>query len=310
MQQVDTLTIGAGGGAYPGAFRLARAGQRVVMIDSKGVMSGNCLAEECVPSKAVREVSGLVRASRKGRTFGFSCELTLDYSGVIAHKDRVQRLRYAQHAEELRNRSGRLSLVKGTARFVDPHLVEVETDSGTERFHAGHIILASGADIVIPSIPGTEFCLTSRDFYALQPVVRKLPKTMLIVGGGYIGLETAAFYTNFGVKVTVLEMTDQLLPGMDPDFVGLLVPLLDCDIGVQLGAMVKRIERSEERLTVVYQLDGTERRAETEAVMLAVGRAPVLPIGTEEIGIKTVRGSPVVNAALQTSYPISMPPGM
>ena len=303
MKNVDTLTIGAGGGAYPAAFRLARTGRQVVMIDSKGIMSGNCLAEGCVPSKAIREVSGMVHTSRKGSTFGFKADLTVDYAGIVAHKDSVQKLRYAQHDQELQAISERLSVVKGVARFVDPHVVDVEGESGTDRYHADHIVLASGSDIIIPHIPGTDLCWTSRDLYALHPNVTTLPRTLVVVGGGYIGLETASFYTNLGVKVTVAEMTNQLLPGMDPDFVSLLAPMLDPKIGVELGAAVQRIERNQNNFRVIYQQDNVERQIDAEAVLMAVGRAPVLPAGTAEIGIKIEHGRPLVNSAIQTNYP-------
>ncbi len=120
MFEVDTLTVGAGGGAYPAAFHLARAGQRVVMIDPKGVMSGNCLAEGCVPSKAVREVAALLRRTQRGTPLGLRGEPpTAAYDAVVAHKDSVQELRYAQHAAELAALTDRLRLLGGWVVGVD-----------------------------------------------------------------------------------------------------------------------------------------------------------------------------------------------
>src|SRR5579875_2505845 len=96
--EVDLLCIGAGGGAYPAAFQLARAGRTVVMVDPKGVMSGNCLAEGCVPSKAVREAALLWNRAHHFGQFGIRRAEAVDYAAVIAHKDAVQQRRYAQHA--------------------------------------------------------------------------------------------------------------------------------------------------------------------------------------------------------------------
>ncbi len=302
MKNVDTLTIGAGGGAYPAAFTLAGTGRQVVMVESKGVMSGNCLAEGCVPSKAIREVSGMVDTTRRGSTFGFKADLTFDYADIVAHKDSVQKVRYAQHDRELQAVSERLSIVKGVARFVDPHVVDVEVEGRTDRYHADHIILASGSDIVIPPIPGAELCWTSRDLYAMHPRITTLPKTLVIVGGGYIGVETASFYTNLGVKVTIIQRAHQLLRGMDPDFVTLLASLLDPKIDVKLGAAVHRIERNQNNFRVIYQQDNVEHQIDAEAVLMATGRVPVLPAGTAEIGIKIEHGRPLVNSAIQTNY--------
>lgn len=310
MNEVDTLTIGAGGGAYPAAFRLARAGQRVVMVDAKGIMSGNCLAEGCIPSKTVREGAALLRRVQRGGTFGLRAgPVKADYGGVVTHKDWVQELRYAQHAAELAELGERLQLVAGTATFLDPHTVEVERDGRRERYRASNILLASGSDISVPAIPGAELCLTSHDLFALHPALRQLPASLLIVGGGYIGLEVASIFRVFGVAVTVLEMMPQLLPGMDPDFAALLGSLLDPEIRVLLGARVHGVERSPGGLRVAYERGGVTETAEAEQVLMAVGRHPVLPPGTAEVGIALDRGRPVINASLQTSLPHVYAPG-
>ena len=310
MFEVDTLTVGAGGGAYPAAFHLARAGQRVVMIDPKGVMSGNCLAEGCVPSKAVREVAALLRRTQRGTPLGLRGEPpTAAYDAVVAHKDSVQELRYAQHAAELAALADRLRLVSGRATFLDPHTVEVDEGGRRERYRATNLILASGSDITVPPIPGAELCLTSRDLFALRPTLRQLPSSLVIVGGGYIGLEVAAIVRVFGVAVTVLEMMPQILPGMDPDFAALLASLLDPGIRLVLEARVQRIERTTDGVRVVYERAGRSERVEAEQALMAVGRHPVLPEGTAEIGIALQGGRPVVNAALQTSLPHIYAPG-
>jgi dihydrolipoamide dehydrogenase len=301
VQRADTITIGAGGGAYPGGFRLARAGQRVVMVDPKGVTSGNCLAEGCVPSKAVREMAGLIVDGRRMATRGVGTPGPPDYAQVVAHKDAVQRRRYDQHAHELAQLSDRLSLIKGTAELLDSHTVEISTESETQQWQADSVIVASGADIVVPPIPGAELCLTSRDFYALEPRITHPPDRLVVIGGGYVGLETAAFLTPFGTQVYLLEMEDQLLPGMDPDFVATLAPLLDPRIDVRLDARVERIERRDGGCTVVYGGHAREEHLAADAVLMAVGRHPVVPTGCDEAGVKLDHGQPVVEPSLQTT---------
>lgn len=304
MHRVDVITIGAGGGGYPAAFRLARAGQRVMMVDSKGIMSGNCLAEGCVPSKAVREAAELYRKAKRFDRFGLRGEVGVDFSAVLAHKDRVQRTRYAQHAGELDKLSRLLTLHKGRVRFKNASTVVVESDQGEDTYQASHIIIASGADIVIPPLRGSELCITSRDLFALQPKLTELPRRLVVIGGGYVGLETATFLRAFGAQVTVLEMMVQLLPGMDPDFVRSLIPLLDPGIRCLTGARVQAIESAGNgTLKVRYRRADRIEMLEADAVLMATGRCPIVPDGAEQIGLQTERGRIVVDAALRTSAP-------
>ena len=128
VHEVDLLTIGAGGAAYPAAFLLAGAGLRVVMADTKGVMSGNCLAEGCVPSKSVREVAAHRARQQRFSSWGLPGDLPVDYREIVAHKDRVQRDRYDQHGREMAE-VPTLRLVAGRARFLDDHTVMFFMDS-------------------------------------------------------------------------------------------------------------------------------------------------------------------------------------
>lgn len=300
---VDVLCIGAGGGAYPAASRLARAGRKVVMVDPKGVMSGNCLAEGCVPSKAVREAASLWNRAQHFARFGIQRTPAVDYGAVVAHKDAVQERRYAQHAEELKAFGDRLELVTGVARFLDERRLKVEGPNVDREYRAKQVIIASGADITIPPIPGAENCLTSRDIFALNPSVRSLPDPLLVVGGGYIGLETACFFRAFGVQVRVLEMTNQLLPGFDPRMVRELGRLLDSEIVITLNAKVEAVEKTATGFKVWYWRDGRKDSAESAQVLIAVGRSPVIPEGSERIGLELERGAIKADEAQRTNIP-------
>ncbi|AOV16846.1 dihydrolipoyl dehydrogenase [Acidihalobacter aeolianus] len=301
MQQVDVITLGAGGGAYPAAFRLARAGRQVLMVDPKGVMSGNCLAEGCVPSKAVREYAEL---SRQASRFGLGRSTEIDLAHIMTHKDRVQRTRYTQHAAELEKLSAKLSLIQGRARFQDANTVVVENDSGTKSYRAEHIIIATGADIFVPPIPGAEHCMTSRDLFALNPTMQSLPRRLIIIGGGYIGLETASILHALGSEVTLLEQQQQLLPGIDPDFVAGLTPLLDPTIRMITGAEVASIEPTTAAvLKVSFRTTEGDEVLAADAVLMAAGRHPVIPEGLEALGVQVERGRIMVDSTLRTSVP-------
>ncbi len=285
VEEVDTLTLGAGGGAYPAGFALARAGQRVVMVDPKGVTSGNCLAEGCVPSKAVFEAVELHRrlSGPVGRAAG-GLGGSPDYGAIVAWKDGVQRRRYAQHDRELAA-TPTLRLEAGTGRLVDPHTVDVTTEDGVHRYRASSIILATGSDVYVPPLEGAELCVTSRDLFALEPSVTALPARLAVIGGGYVGLEVACMYRALGVEVTVIEALPTLLAGMDPDFVALIAAGLDPAITLHLSSPVRRVTRVEGGLRVHVARDGEETTVDADMVLLAVGRRPVLAEGASELGL-------------------------
>lgn len=304
MHKIDVITLGAGGGAYPAAFRLARSGRRVVMVDPKGVMSGNCLAEGCVPSKAVREMAETYSKASHSSYLGIPGELTVDLATVMAQKDRIQRARYAQHDAELGTLSENLGLLQGRARFVDTHTVMVESEHGEAQYRADHIIIATGADVFVPPLAGAEHCITSHDLFSLDPALTEIPDHLVVIGGGYIGLETASYFRAFGAEVTVIEMSEQLLPGMDPDFVAGLVDLLDPSIQCMTGTRVEAVERTDNgSLRVRYSRQQQEGSIAADTVLLAVGRHPVLPEGAAGIGLQVEHGRVVVDEALRTNLP-------
>ncbi|KAA8922611.1 dihydrolipoyl dehydrogenase [Thermoplasma sp.] len=292
MEEYDVITIGAGGAAYPAAFRLKKSGYSVLMIDKKGVMSGNCLAEGCVPSKAVIET---VHTLAKMRHFG---DFSIDYGKIVDHKDSVQKIRYDQHDEELKEAG--LKIIKGTARLIDENMVEVSSDTGTSRYRASSIIIASGSDTFVPKIPGSNLAWTSADLYALNARVRKLPKSMAIIGGGYIGMETASFMSILGVKVTVIEMLDRVLSTMEKSMVDKLLPLLP-KIEIKTSSPVKSIEKNGSMYRVNFGADSNTESIDVEAVLMAVGRIPVFPDGVDELGIEHDRHGIKVNMAMQTN---------
>lgn len=298
----DLVTVGAGGGAYPAAFRLARAGWSVLMVDPKGVMSGNCLAEGCVPSKAVREVAQLLVRQRRMSEFGARGQLDADYGKAMEHKDAVQRLRYEQHARELAD-TPNLRLVRGRARIVDLHTVEIETPGETFSVWTGHILVASGADVIVPPIPGSDLCLTSHHLFKLSPVLTQLPPTVAIVGGGYIGLETACTMAAFGARVTLVEKGPVLLSGLDRSIVDTLRPLLDPSIRILTDTEVLGVENEGGIYSLHFRHDGIEERARFGFVLMAVGRKPVFPEGLDSLDVKMDKSGIRVNDGLQTSHP-------
>lgn len=311
MKTVDVLTIGAGGGAYPAGFRLAKAGMDVVMIDDKGVMSGNCLAEGCVPSKAIRESVNLYRMSKKFDFWGLDGKISFDYKRIVAHKDNVQKFRYAQHAQELQEALPHLKLVKGHAKFIDDHTLEVKSENEIETYRAKRaVIIASGSETSMLPINGAELCITSHDIFSMNPKIQTLPKTMTIIGGGYIALETATFFSELGTKVKLFKRSDRILSDeVDYRFSQTLRQFLDPSIEIITGARVMEVEKVSDGYRMRYIKGEKEESVTSDIVMMAVGRRSVVPEGVDKIGIKIEHGRVIVNNAMQTNIPHIYAPG-
>ncbi|HEX6556839.1 MAG TPA: dihydrolipoyl dehydrogenase [Ktedonobacteraceae bacterium] len=309
-QVVDVVILGAGGAGYPAAFLLARAGLRVVMVDPIGNLGGNCLAEGCIPSKAVREAS-LVRA-RAGRyaLFGLDGPVPdVDWQGVLAHKDRVQQTRYRQHRETVNTSS--VFFHAGAGRVLDERHVEVNTTHETFRYNFHHLVIATGSQPQRLSIPGAHLAITSSDLFRLGAEL-PFPRRLVILGGGYIGVEVASMLNNLGTEVTVLQRAERLLPNADPIISQALYAGLNQRVRIELGAEATGIEKDPYGLQVRYRQQGQEHTVMGDTVLMATGRECVLPDGIQALGLSPLqqpRGALPVNDRLQTEDPHIYAPG-
>lgn len=272
----------------------------VVMVDPKGVLSGNCLYEGCIPSKAVREMINVAHTQARLAGKGVTGAVDADYAAVVRHKDAVQSRRYEQHSSEIQENST-IRLIKGTAKLTGPHTVEVTTDSGVLKFYCRNIIIGSGCDIFVPPFPGSDLCLTSHDLYKPDPVLKNLPARMVIIGGGYIGLETASFFAAFGTQITLVQKGPTLLNSFDPELTAQLIPLLNQSINIIVNVTVLGVEKTSSGYSVTIETTGTRQNLETDLVVVATGRRPLIPEGCKELGIEIGKKGIVVGPTLQTS---------
>ena len=282
---VDVMVLGAGGGGYPAAFRLAGAGRSVAMVDPFGNLGGDCLAEGCVPSKAVREAALARTWPAKYKLFGLrGATAEVDWRGVLAHKDRVQSRRYAQHREEIA--ASTLTMHQGTGRIADDHTVDVTTAAGEAlRYRARHLIIATGARPHRLPIPGADLAVTSHDVFRLGADL-PFPRRLVAIGGGYIGLETASMLQNLGAQATVLEATGEILPGVDADLARFLHTALARRMALVTNATVTAIERGAGGdLLVRYQSAGAPHLLAADCVLMATGREAVAPEGIAALGL-------------------------
>ncbi|WP_337860924.1 dihydrolipoyl dehydrogenase [Ferroplasma sp.] len=293
MESYDVITIGAGGACYPAAFRLKKSGFSVLMVDDKGIMSGNCLSEGCVPSKAIIET---VHNYKRMKDFA---SFELKYSDVIKRKDKVQKIRYEHHEKELMDAG--LEILKGTAKILDDKAVEVKTEKGNLTLNYKHLIIGSGAYTFIPKIKGIEYAINSANLFKIDPEVKKIPESIAIIGGGYIGVETASYMSLMGSRVELLERSNRILMDMDSSIVEKLTALLP-EMRIHLNNEVIAIEKYGNRYkTIVKDNDGNTDNVITDMVMIATGREPNFPEGLKEAGIEFDRHGIHVNSGMQTN---------
>jgi dihydrolipoamide dehydrogenase len=294
----DVLIIGAGGGAYPAAFRLARSGLDVVMVDPKGVLGGNCLYLGCIPSKTVREMVQLSERSRRLLNSDVKAELWR----YQEHKDSVQKIRFDQHDSELAEFPN-VHFFKGTVEFKTKNEATVIEDGHQFEVSFNHAIIATGTRVSRLKFPGSELCITSDDIFTYQSTFHKTPKKMIIVGAGYIALEVASMFHAMGTEVHLLVRSETVLRNVDQELVRMAITGI-VNFTMHYNANILGVSKHNDILNVSYIESGENHEMEADTVLLATGRDPVVPEGTEKIGI-TVDGKGFITTTdtMQTNIP-------
>ena len=281
MERSDLLIIGAGPGGYETAVEAAAHGKTVTLIE-RDLAGGTCLNRGCIPTKALCRSAEAAMTIAAAEEFGLSSvTATVDFPAVMERKNRI--------VSELREGVGTLlktvNVIKGEARFKSPSVVEVDGIDYT----APEIIIATGSAPALLPVEGKELCMTSDEILSLE----KLPASLCVIGGGVIGMEFASIFVAFGVEVTVVEYCKEILPPFDAEIAKRLrMSLKRRGINVITGAEVKSIT---EGPVVHYSVKGKEKTVEAEAVLMAVGRKPVIPEGLADAGAVINRGAVCVN---------------
>ncbi len=294
MIEFDNIIIGAGPGGYELAAALAAKGESTAIVE-RSHPGGTCLNRGCIPTKCLcAAASALLSASNMG-SMGVNVDiLGFDYAVAAARKDSI--------VEQLRN--GVLKVLKdcrivpGTGRLLPGRIVEV----AGELYHAARrLVIATGSSPAVLPAEGTELAVSSDDALAFT----ELPRSIIIIGGGVIGMEFASLYNAMGVEVTVVEFCPEILPPFDTDIAKRLrTALTRRGVNIIVNARVERISRQESTgmITVHYTGKRGEASAVASTVLMAVGRRPVVPEGCTEAGIRlTDRGFIAVDELMRTS---------
>lgn len=280
ITEVDVLVIGAGPGGYVAAIRAAQLGKSVVVVD-KDELGGVCLNRGCIPSKALITAAAQYESMQNASQMGIAAEnVSVDFSKVQKWKDEITSRLTGGVASLLKGNNAQV--VKGEALFVNEREVRVIDGYNVDRYRFNHCIIATGSrPIELKPFPFGGRILSSTE--ALE--LKEIPKSLIVIGGGYIGIELGQTFAKFGSKVTVLEGTDTILPGFESEmsrWVSRNLRKLNVDVVTE--AMAQKAEQTETDVTVTYTVQGEEKSVTADYVLVTVGRRP----NTDELGLEAI----------------------
>lgn len=278
------VIVGAGPGGYHAAFKAAELGLQVTLIDPAVNPGGVCLYRGCIPSKALLHVAKLVDETHESAAIGVKFAAPeIDIDRVRGWKDEVIGKLTGGLGQKVAQK--KLTYVRGTAKLKDAHtLVVTGHDGATGEMTFEQAILATGSrPIMLPGVTKSERIVSSTGALELKDV----PKKLLVVGGGYIGLELGSVYASLGSAVTVVEMTNTLLPGCDRDLVSVLKRRLDPKFAaIMMETKVAKLDEKKNGVAVSFETAKGEKSTQTfDRVLIAIGRRP----NTEELGLENTK---------------------
>ncbi|UFJ42268.1 dihydrolipoyl dehydrogenase [Brevibacillus humidisoli] len=299
--EVDVLVIGAGPGGYVAAIRAAQLGKSVTVVE-RGELGGVCLNVGCIPSKALIHASHTYDHMKAADQMGISVEnVSVDFGKVQEWKSKV--VKQLTGGVGSLFKGNKIQTVPGEALFVSENEVRVFNGYEVNRYKFNHCIIATGSrPIELPAFPYGERVLSSTEALNLT----EIPKNLVVIGGGYIGIELGSVYARFGSKVTILEGSDQILPGFEAEMTRLVERKLKKNkVDVFTKAMAKGMEETENGVVVTAEVKGEEKKFEADYVLVTVGRRPNTDeLGLSDIGMKlTEKGYVIVDKQGQTSIP-------
>lgn len=304
VEKYQVVVIGSGPGGYVAAIRAAQLGFKTACIEKRKTLGGTCLNVGCIPSKTLLESTHQYSfIKEKGTEIGIDApELTINFDQMMARKQKV--------VEGLVNgvaglfKKNKVDWISGEASFVTDRKIQVQDleKNSKQEIEGDYFILATGSEsVTLPFLPIDEkVIVTSTGGLSLE----KIPKKMIVIGAGVIGVELASVYARLGTEVTVIEMLDVICPMLDPDFSKALLQLLKKQkINFHLSAKVTQAEKKEEGVLLKAVIDQKEQAFEADVVLVAIGRKPYTKgLNLDKIGVKVdSKGFIPINGQFQTN---------
>jgi dihydrolipoamide dehydrogenase len=297
----DVAVIGSGPGGYVSAIKGSQLGLKVALIEKYSKYGGTCLHWGCIPTKALLLNADIYERALNGKEFGILYkDINLDFLQVKARKDKI--VKKLSMGTDFLIKKNKISTFRGKGRLVAPGGVQVEGETVSE-VQARNIIIATGSEAKL--LPGLDldgqFILTNKEILDLESV----PKSLLIIGAGAVGVEFASIFSRFGTEVTVVEMLPRILPLEDPEISEEIKKILvKKRIQFLTNARLENIKVQDGSVHALVTAGGETKSLTAEKALIAVGRRPVSEeIGLEKLRIETSRGFIVVDRNMQTNVP-------
>jgi dihydrolipoamide dehydrogenase len=291
MSVRDLIIIGSGPGGYRAAELAAEKGKTVTIFEEKHI-GGVCLNVGCIPTKTLLNAAKIYKAASHGSRFGVDAPgVSFNMAQAVDYKNEVVGKLTKGVGGELKR--GGVEIVEGRATLTSRSTVECQG----KRYEAQNIVIATGSSSAMPPIPGLAESAVKTSTEMLD--LTEVPKRVGIIGGGYIGMEFASFFTTIGSEVTVIEMFDEIIPFMDAKIAKQLRSHLK-SVTFKLGCTVERVDGK----TVHFSEKGASNSETFDDVLISVGRSPnTKGIGLEAAGVEVVRGAIKVDDHMRTNIP-------
>lgn len=296
---MDLAIIGGGPAGYVAAERAGAKGLKVVLFEKKE-LGGVCLNEGCIPTKTLLYGAKVYDTAVHGDKYGvFPGDVRFDFSKMVDRKNKIVRKLVGGVGAKMK--AHKVEVVKGDAYIKGRSAQGVEIVSEGQSYFAANLLICTGSEAFVPPIPGLkeagDVILTNREILALK----EQPESLVIIGGGVIGMEFASFYNSLGTKVTVIEMLDEILTGMDKQMSAMLRDMYaKKGVGFNLSSKVVELKGGE----VFYEKDGEIKSVKGDKVLVSVGRRAVTAgFGLENLGVELVKGGIKVDNKMRTNVP-------
>ena len=297
----DLIVIGGGPGGYLAAERAGHAGLKTLLIE-KRFIGGVCLNEGCVPSKALLYSAKVLDYAKHGDKYGVTVQnVTFNHEAVIERKNKVVKTLVTGIKGKLKKNG--VTVVEAVAEITGRNAEGYEVKAGNETYTGKRLLIATGSMPVMPPIPGLKegyekgFVLTNREILDIKNV----PASLVIIGGGVIGLEMASYFNSAGSKVTIIEMLDHIAGNTDREISDILMKNYQKK-GIEFKLNSKVVEIGDSYVT--YEFNGEKIKVEADKVLMSIGRRPVTEgLGLEKIGVELERGRIKVDGRGKTNVP-------
>ena len=295
----EVAILGGGSGGYAAARTAAAAGLKAVVIEGGREVGGLCILRGCMPTKALLYAAEVRHLAESANWWGMKpAEVPFDWSAVLARKDGLIKEFADYRAQQLSG--GKFEFIRASASFIDPQTVLL---SNGRKLSANHFVLSTGSVVSKPPLPQLAAVgyLTSDDALALK----KLPKSMIILGGGAVAIEFAQLFARFGVEVTLIQRGGQILREFDADAATVVENVFRRE-GIQVFTETRLIDafRDGRRKTITFLHRGEKVEVKAEEILFALGRSPnTASLALDKAGVKTEQGRIVTNDRMQTSVP-------